>query len=129
MKKSLRSPLGKAKGLGANGIGSEHFNAQRFLAVLLVPLVLWFIFCTSSLVLFGTYEDTVDYFSTPLHVIFIALFISAAFYHAAIGLQNVWEDYIHCRIGKVLMIYASRIFCIVAAASGVLAVLSIFFKG
>ena len=39
--KSLRSPLGRARGLGSAKEGTAHWWAQRVTAVALVPLVLW----------------------------------------------------------------------------------------
>ena len=39
----LRSPLGRALGLGSAKEGVEHWWAQRMTAVALVPLALWFV--------------------------------------------------------------------------------------
>jgi hypothetical protein len=41
--KSLRSPLGRARGLGSAKDGTHHWWAQRVTAIALVPLVLWFV--------------------------------------------------------------------------------------
>ena len=37
---SLRSPLGRAQGLGSAGAGTEHWLGQRLSAVAMVPLTL-----------------------------------------------------------------------------------------
>jgi len=46
---SLRSPLGRARGLGSAKDGTHHWWAQRVTAVALVPLVLWFVASAISL--------------------------------------------------------------------------------
>ena len=40
---SLRSDLGKVRGLGSAKEGVAHWWAQRLTAIALVPLVLWFV--------------------------------------------------------------------------------------
>ena len=40
---SLRSPLGRVRGLGSAKEGSGHWWAQRWTALALLPLILWFI--------------------------------------------------------------------------------------
>ena len=39
----MRSPLGRARGLGSARAGSGHWWAQRLTSIALVPLTLWFI--------------------------------------------------------------------------------------
>ena len=46
---SLRSPLGRVRGLGSAKTGTDHFWAQRVTAVALVPLTLWFVYALLSL--------------------------------------------------------------------------------
>jgi len=43
MRSPLRSPLGRAIGLGSAKEGVEHWWAQRITALALVPLALWFV--------------------------------------------------------------------------------------
>ena len=46
---SLRSPLGKARGLGSAKEGAAHWWAQRMSAVALIPLVIWFVASIAAL--------------------------------------------------------------------------------
>ena len=45
----LRSPLGRARGLGAAKAGTHHWWASRVTSVALVPLSIWFLFCVLGL--------------------------------------------------------------------------------
>ena len=47
---SLRSDLGKVKGLGSAKEGLGHWRLQRLTAIALVPLSLWFVFTLMGLV-------------------------------------------------------------------------------
>ena len=40
---SLRSPLGRVRGLGSAKEGVNHFWAQRMIALALIPLAVWFV--------------------------------------------------------------------------------------
>lgn len=50
---SLRTPLGKARGLGSAKDGTHHFWVQRLTAVALIPLSVWFVAALVSLVEIG----------------------------------------------------------------------------
>ena len=41
---SLRSPLGKVRGLGSAKNGTHHWWMQKVSAVALVPLTIWFVY-------------------------------------------------------------------------------------
>ncbi len=77
----MRSPLGRAIGLGSAKEGVEHWLAQRITALALVPLVLWFVIAVIQLV--GADLDTVqDWVGRPLPAILLVLLFVATFYHA-----------------------------------------------
>jgi succinate dehydrogenase / fumarate reductase, membrane anchor subunit len=46
----MRSPLGRAIGLGSAKEGVEHWWLQRITAVALVPLALWFVIALVGLI-------------------------------------------------------------------------------
>ena len=67
----LRSPLGRARGLGSARAGSAHWWGQRVTAVALVPLTLWFIW--SVLHLTGASQGEVAvWMSSPVRLALIA---------------------------------------------------------
>ena len=93
----MRSPLGRAIGLGSAKEGVEHWWLQRITAVALVPLSLWFVIAIIRLV--GADSDGVrDWVGNPLPAILLVLLLIATFWHAALGLQVVIEDYIHAEL-------------------------------
>jgi succinate dehydrogenase / fumarate reductase membrane anchor subunit len=128
MAKSLRSPLGRAIGHGSAKEGVEPWWIQRLTAVALVPLSLWFV--ASLVALAGADHDTVrDWLSRPLAAILMLLLIGATFYHAALGLQVVIEDYIHGEGAKFAALVLNKLICLALAVAGIFAVLKIAFGG
>ena len=119
----MRSPLGRAIGLGSAKEGVEHWWVQRITAVALVPLSLWFVVAIIRLV--GADIDTVgEWVGRPLPAILLVLLLIATFYHAALGLQVVIEDYVHAELTKLGLVMIVRLVCFAFAVAGIFAVLS-----
>jgi succinate dehydrogenase / fumarate reductase, membrane anchor subunit len=101
----MRSPLARARGLGAARAGSAHWWAQRVTALALVPLVLWFIW--SIIRLAGEPREVmIAWLSSPLPLVLMLALVIATFHHLQLGLQVVIEDYVPnepVRIGAVLV--------------------------
>jgi succinate dehydrogenase / fumarate reductase membrane anchor subunit len=120
----MRSPLGRAIGLGSAKEGVEHWWRQRITAVALVPLSLWFVVVVIRLV--GADLDTVyGWLAHPVPGILMILLLAATFYHAALGLQVVIEDYVHGEALKMALLVTTRLACVVFAVAGLFAVLRI----
>jgi succinate dehydrogenase / fumarate reductase membrane anchor subunit len=119
----MRSPLGRAIGLGSAKEGVEHWWLQRITAVTLVPLSLWFVSAIIRLV--GADLDNVrDWVGNPLPAILLVLLLIATFYHAALGLQVVIEDYVHTELAKLGLLVVVRLACFALAVAGILAVVT-----
>jgi succinate dehydrogenase / fumarate reductase membrane anchor subunit len=124
MASRMRSPLGRAIGLGSAKEGVEHWWAQRVTAIALVPLSLWFVSAVIGLI--GADLETVqNWVSQPLAAILLVLLLIAMFYHASLGLQVVIEDYVHTELVKLGLVVATRLLCFGFAVAGIFAVLSI----
>jgi succinate dehydrogenase / fumarate reductase membrane anchor subunit len=121
----MRSPLGRAAGLGSAQAGVRHWWLERVTAVALVPLTLWlaasFIMLTDS-----GYASFIAWLESPLVALSMVLLLIAMFWHLALGLQVVIEDYVHSA-AKIPALVAIRFACVVLAAAGILATLRIFF--
>lgn len=120
----MRSPLGRAIGLGSAKEGVDHWWAQRITAIALVPLSLWFVSAVIGLV--GADLDAVqNWVSLPLPAVLLILLLIAMFYHLSLGLQVVIEDYVHGEFPKLGLIVVLRLLCFGFAVAGIFAVVSI----
>src|SRR5205807_4910840 len=81
----MRSPLGRARGLGSAREGVEVWWMQRVTAVALLPLTLWFV--ASLIALTGSdYNTFIAWLKAPFVAILMVLLLIALFYHTALGL-------------------------------------------
>jgi len=125
-KERMRSPLGGALGLGSAKDGVEQWWRERVTAIALVPLTVWF---AASIVvqMNSDYAAAIAWLQTPLAATLMVLLLTALFWHTALGLQVVIEDYIHSGL-KLPLVIAMRFGCFVLAVAGILAVLRICFR-
>ena len=121
---SLRSPLGRARGLGSAKDGTHHFWVQRVSAVALVPLSLWFVFSLACLPGAG-YEQVKWWVGYPAVAVTLVLFIAAALYHSMLGVQVVIEDYVGGEGMKLTALLLSKFFHAAVAVAAIFAVLKI----
>jgi succinate dehydrogenase / fumarate reductase membrane anchor subunit len=118
---SLRSPLGRARGLGSARDGTHHWWAQRVTALALVPLVLWLIVGIVGLI--GAPQIVVAaWIGHPLNAAILAALVVALFHHAQLGLQVVVEDYVHGEIAKLAMLLVVKGACWLLAAIALLGI-------
>jgi len=90
---SLVHPLKRVLGAGSAKSGTHHWIWQRITAIALVPLTLWLIFTIVSL-RDATYNEVQSCLSNPLVGTLLISWVVAMLYHAQLGLQVVYEDYI-----------------------------------
>jgi succinate dehydrogenase / fumarate reductase membrane anchor subunit len=123
-----RTPLSRARGLGSAKEGSHHWWMQRVTAVALIPLSFVAIHLL-NLSFKGSYDDTVTWLASPLHSTLIIAWLLAVFYHAALGLQIVIEDYVAVEGVKITAIWTVNLIFFLLALAGVLAVLRVISVG
>jgi succinate dehydrogenase / fumarate reductase membrane anchor subunit len=125
---ALRTTLGRVRGLGSAKEGVNHWWAQRTTAAALVPLSLWFV--TSVIALVGAdYTTAVRWFKAPLNATLMVLLIAATFYHGALGLQVVLEDYVHHEGTKIASIMVVKALSALLGALAAIAILKLAFGG
>ena len=121
---TLASPLARVRGLGSAKEGVSHWWAQRVSAVALVPLTLWFVY--SVVMLTGADQARVrDWLHRPASAILMSLLIVATFYHAALGIQVVIEDYVHREGVKLTTLLLVKGLIVLLAAAALFTVLRV----
>lgn len=122
--KSLRTPIGRARGLGSAKEGVHHWWMQRLSAVALIPLTLWFV--ASIVAMAGAdHAAFAAWISNPIVAILMILLVTATFYHAQLGMQVVYEDYIHTHLLKIAADVGTKLAATILALGAVFAILKI----
>lgn len=125
---SMRTPLGKVRGLGSAKSGTEHFWQQRLTAVANIPLVIFLAwFCVSKVG--ADRVEMTQALSNPLVALMLVFTIISITWHMRLGMQVVIEDYIHSEGGKLICLLGNTFFSLAVALTGLFAVLKISFGG
>lgn len=126
--KQVRSSFGRTQGLGSAREGVGHWWTQRVTAVALVPLTPWL---AASLIARARddYGAFILWLRTPLTTVLMVLLLIALFYHMALGLQVVVEDYVHNDRIKMPTVVVIHLGCFALAVAGIIATLRIAFGG
>jgi succinate dehydrogenase / fumarate reductase membrane anchor subunit len=120
--RSMRTPLGRVRALGASHSGTSDFWRQRITAVALVLLIVPVI-AVVMMLLASNQAGAAQILGSPLVAIVMLLFIIASAWHMKIGMQVVIEDYIHNEKLKLASIMANNFFCFVVALASIYAIL------
>lgn len=125
---SLRTPLGRVRGLGSAKDGVHHWWMQRLTAIALVPLSLYFVYLLIGMV--GADQTAVRaVIAQPMNAALLAAFVIALFWHAQLGLQVVIEDYIHVRWQELSLQIFVRFATFLATLVALIAIGRIAFTG
>jgi succinate dehydrogenase / fumarate reductase membrane anchor subunit len=117
-----RTPLSVARGLGSSKGGLGHWWKQRLTAIALVPLVAWFV--VSMIALAGLDRAHVlTWLHSPFHSLVLSLFLIVSLYHANLGLQVIYEDYVQARWLQLSSRIATDFAAVLLAFAGVFALL------
>jgi succinate dehydrogenase / fumarate reductase membrane anchor subunit len=125
---SMRTPLGRVRGLGSAKSGTGHFWLQRVTAVANVVLTIVFLGVVISLV-GKPYPAAMAVLSHPLVAILMLLFVVSGVVHMRLGMQVIIEDYVHGEGLKIAAVMANTFFAIAIGASCVFALLKLSFGG
>lgn len=122
----FKNPLARARGIGSARTGTHHWIMQKVTAVANIPLALWAIFSMRLVVAGGGSYDAVRvFFAHPVNAILMLMFLVSIFYHMALGLQVVVEDYVHCERTKIMYLVGSRIVIFGLTVASVFSVLKL----
>jgi succinate dehydrogenase / fumarate reductase, membrane anchor subunit len=122
--KSMRTPLGRVRNLGASHSGTTDFWRQRITAVAMVLLMVPVIVVVVML-LGSNHAGATQMLGSPLVAIILLLFIIASTWHMKIGMQVVIEDYVHHEPLKLAAIMANNFFSFAVALASIYAILKL----
>ncbi|WP_230530428.1 succinate dehydrogenase, hydrophobic membrane anchor protein [Microvirga roseola] len=122
--RSMRTPLARAKGLGAAGHGVEHWWLHRMTAVSNIPLIIAFVFIVATLA-GSNYAEAIAIVSHPLVAIILILAVLSVTNHMRLGMQLPIEDYIHQKGWLLAATIANNFYAAVIAVACLYAIVKV----
>ncbi|WP_407186533.1 succinate dehydrogenase, hydrophobic membrane anchor protein [Bradyrhizobium centrosematis] len=123
-KRSMRTPLGRVRNLGAAHSGTSDFWRQRITGVAMTLLMIPVLVIVMMLLGRNQAGAAQILGSLPIAVILL-LFIFASAWHMKIGMQVVIEDYVHNEKLKLTAIMLNNFFSIAVALASTYAILKL----
>jgi succinate dehydrogenase / fumarate reductase membrane anchor subunit len=116
-------PFLRSKARGSAKEGAGHWWRERVTAVALIPLTLWFF---ASIIAHNAsdYSAVIAWLRMPSSTLMMVLLLVTLFYHTALGLQIIIEDYVHST-RKVPALIITRLGCLALVVAGTFSVLRI----
>ena len=115
--------MGKVRGLGSSGHGSQHWLQQRLTALGNILLVGFFFVSLIRLPL-GDHAAVLRWASNPGVGLALILMVVSVFWHLRLGLTVLIEDYVH-GAAHLLAIVLLNFYAIGGAAFGIFAIIRI----
>jgi succinate dehydrogenase / fumarate reductase membrane anchor subunit len=117
--------LRRVRHLGSARSGLQEWRLQRWTAVALIPLGLYFV---ASMLRLATSDQmtAAAWLASPVPALLTILFVLALLAHAVVGLRSVIVDYVHTRAGVVAADLLVRGAAALIGGASVLAVLKVF---
>ena len=123
-KRSMRTPLGRVRNLGAAHSGTSDFWRQRITGVAMTLLMIPVLVVVMMLLGRNQVYVAQTLSSVPVAVILL-LFIFASAWHMKIGMQVVIEDYVHNEKLKLTAIMLNNFFSVAVALASTYAILKL----
>ena len=121
---SYRTPLARARGLGAAKHGAGHWLSERVTSIALVPLSLWAVVAALRLSKAG-YDGAVAWLHDPVNAVLSVLLLAVGFQHMHAGLRVVVEDYIHTPLDRSVLLLVNLFVCVLGAALAIFCILKV----
>lgn len=125
---NLRTPIAEARGLGSAKSGTAHWWAQKVTSIALLPLTLWFVVVTVSSFVGQDFNSIYTWMEQPLNGGLMIALLGVMFYHLALGIQVILEDYVHGFVGIASLVIL-KLFSWAVGGFAVLAVIKIVIGG
>lgn len=109
--------LQSTKLLDSAGHGSGHWIRQRISAVLIVLFTLSMAIMIYDIRQTSYKAEIIDILRKPQNIIIGGIFFLANFYHAALGVRVIIEDYVSCMRLRMITILLMQMILVATAAS------------
>ena len=118
--------LRRVRQLGSARDGLGEWRLQRWTAVALIPLGLYF---AASMLWLATSDrvTAAAWLASPAAALLVICFVLAGLAHALVGLRSVFLDYVHTRARLLAAEFLVRAAAAILLGASVLAVLKLFF--
>lgn len=124
----FRTPLSRARGLGASRHGVGHFITERVSGIALAPLLLWGVFAGLKLAA-GDFEGAAVWLSSPINAVLLGLLLIAGLIHLQAAVQVVIEDYIEKFTTKSALVILNVFVAVLSGALGIFSILKVALTG
>ena len=120
--------MGKVRGLGSSGHGSQHWLQQRLTALGNILLV-GFLFVSLVRLPLGDHAAVLRWASNPTVALALILMVVSVFWHLRLGLTVLIEDYVHDEGLKFASILALNFYSVGMGALALFAALKLGLTG
>lgn len=99
----LQTTVSKNRGLGSKNPGTSHWWLQKVTSVALLPLTIWFVVISVASFVGKDYQHIYAWMQNPVNGTLMIILFAIMFYHLALGIQVIIEDYVHGFMHNVAM--------------------------
>ncbi len=124
----LKSPIKRAADLGSTHSGTHHAIRLKYLSMALIPVLAWGLYAVISLAGLDAYSARF-WLSQPINTLPALISVIVVFYHAALGGQEVFIDYVPNRTIQFICVAKYHLACCLACIVALYSILSIAFEG
>jgi succinate dehydrogenase / fumarate reductase membrane anchor subunit len=124
----METPLSRVRGLGSARSGARHWWHERLSSIATFVLFVWFIASILRLPSLD-YGVVIAWLRDPIAAVPMLLLIVATFWHLALGLKVIVEDYVHDEGLKLFTLILINFFAVGGAALAFFSILKIAFGG
>ncbi len=104
--------------------GTAHFIFQRGTALVMIPLVIWFVIALISHA-DDTRPELMVWIAKPWTALPLGLLILAGFFHMRLGIEILIDDYIHKPDTRGMLLFLNTLFALILGAVALWSIIAI----
>ncbi len=124
----IRTPLGRARGLGSAKEGMHHWWMQRVTSVALLPVSIYLV-CNLDFFTMRDSDRLIEYLAQPDINITLLIFVLCGFYHGSLGVQVIIEDYVHSAGARTALLLLNKLYFFFTGVTCIFMLLNIGYAG